>query len=320
MERRGNRKGAMTDTRPEHPDPVAPGKVALIGFGEAATAFAAGWRQAGIIPDLRAFDIKTAQGDAATAAAKWQDYESAGLAGCATQGEALDGAEAVFSLVTADQAHVAARAAAAAMAPGTLYFDCNSCAPDTKRASAAVIDAAGQFYVDVAVMAPVHPKRHRTPLLISGPHVQAAAPVLAALGMQAGVVPGDVGRASAIKMMRSVMIKGLEALVLECVLSARKAGVDGEVLASLDATFPGFDWPGRAAYMMERATSHGIRRAAEMREVARTVTDLGLPGGMAAASVGWHQAMGDLGLAPGPDDYRRRADTILAALQTGSDA
>ena len=99
-----------------------------------------------------------------------------------------------------------------------------------------------------------------------------------------------------------------------CRDSLTVAGVDGEVLASLDASFPGFDWPARAAYMMERTTTHGIRRAAEMREVAKTVADLDLPDGMARAITGWQQLMGDLGLPPGPGDYAARADAILAAL------
>jgi len=289
----------------------------LIGFGEAGGGFVQGWRQKAPALDILAYDIKTESRDNAVSAGKWQDYRNAGVTGCDTPADALGRAPAVFSFVTADQAQTAARAAAKVMQPGAFYFDCNSCAPDTKRASAAVLEAAGIKYVDTAVMAPVHPALHETPILISGPHAADAAPLLSALSMKARITPGDVGRASSIKMMRSVMIKGLEALVLECVLSARKAGVDADVLASLDASFPGFDWPARAAYMMERTTTHGIRRAAEMREVAKTITDLNLPGDMARAIVNWQQAMGDLTL---PDTgsaqgYDLRADAILAALE-----
>lgn len=288
----------------------------LLGFGEAGTAFCLGWTRD--IPEVRvsAYDKKTISQDKPVSAGKWQDYAKAEVQGCETPGEALGNATAVFSLVTADQAYNAACTAAPVMASGSFFFDCNSCAPDTKRASAKVIEAAGHLYVDAAVMSPVHPKLHQTPILISGPHVEQAKTMLDALVMRAEVAPGDVGHASSIKMMRSVMIKGLEALVLECVLSARKAGVDTEVLASLDATFPGFDWPGKAAYMMERTTTHGIRRAAEMREVAKTVTDLGLSGDMSLAIAHWQQAMGALGLGSGLTEYGARADAILAAMET----
>jgi 3-hydroxyisobutyrate dehydrogenase-like beta-hydroxyacid dehydrogenase len=310
----------MTTAATESTDHPLPDTLGLIGFGEAGAAFARGWRQAKPALALRVHDIKTDSSDAAVSGGKWREYSDFGVTGCATPAEALDGAGAVFSLVTADQAGAAAATAAGAMSAGGLFFDCNSCAPDSKRAAASVIEAAGMRYVDTAVMLPVHPDLHRTPMLICGPHSAEAAALLAALGMRADIVAGEVGRASAIKMMRSVMIKGLEALVLECVLSARKAGVDAEVLASLEATFPGFDWPARAAYMMERTTTHGVRRSAEMREVVKTVTGLGLSGGLSDATVGWQQAMGDLGLDPGPADYGARADAILAALSRKDDA
>ncbi len=291
--------------------------IALIGFGEAGQAFARGWHGEFQGLNIRAFDIKTGDSDATRA--KWNDYADAGIAGCETLGEALEGAGVVFSLVTPDQAFAAAQEAAGLLQPDALFFDGNSCAPGTKRAAQEDVETAGARYVDMAVMAPVHPKLHKVPLLVSGPHVQAALPVLTALGMQARLVPGAVGRASSIKMMRSVMVKGLEALALECILSARKAGVDQEILASLAVSFPGFDWPAKMAYDFERTTTHGLRRAAEMREVAKTVQELGLMNPMSQAIVQWQQAMGDLDLPQndsnlGKPDLGLRADAILDAL------
>ncbi len=210
--------------------------------------------------------------------------------GASTAPEAVAGAEAIFSVVTADQAHEAAIAALPGVGKGAFFFDCDSCAPQTKERTAKEVDAAGGRYVDVAVMAPVHPRLHRTPLLISGPHAKDAAPVLAALDMAADIHEGPVGSSSAIKMIRSIMMKGLEALVCECVLAGRKAGVIETVLDSLDDTYPGFDWRRRSAYMLERVMTHGVRRAAEMREAALTVDLLGLDGAMSRASVGWQQS------------------------------
>ena len=284
--------------------------VTLLGFGEAGQAFAKGWNSANVAPGLTAFDIKT--NAAETAQAKRDDYARLGVTGL----ESLAARDAVFSLVTADQAELAARDAAEHLAPGTLFFDCNSCSPGAKRRSAAVLEARGIRYVDTAVMAPVHPKLHQTPLLISGPHAEAAMAVLEGLDMKAKIAGPDVGTASATKMVRSVMIKGIEALTLECLLAGRRAGVDEAVLASLDASMPGWNWPERAAYNMERATTHGVRRAAEMREVARTVEELGLPSDMSRAIVEWQQRAGDMGLHldEGPEDYAARADRISNAM------
>ncbi len=288
--------------------------IAFIGFGEAADAFLKGWRS-GRLPVLgaTAFDIKT--DSPALAAAKWAEYERAGVSGRACVADALGGADVVFSLVTADQALAAAEAAAPHLKPEALYFDGNSCAPGTKRRAAESVHKAGGCYVDMAIMAPVYPGMHRTPVLLSGPHVEAALAAANALDMAATAVPGDVGAASANKMVRSIMMKGLEALVLECVLAGRRAGVDEAVLGSLEATYPGFGWKKRAAYMMERVMMHGPRRAAEMREVAVTVDELGLDGAMARATVEWQERVGALGLRAGEnEDYGTLADMILSCL------
>ena len=300
------------------------GSIAFLGFGEAARAFLDGWRSgAGFKARISAYDIKTDSPDAQVRAAKRADYAAANVLGASTAPEAVKGAEAVFSVVTADQAHEAALAALPGLARGALFFDCDSCAPQTKARTANEVEAAGGRYVDVAVMAPVHPRLHRTPLLISGPHVEAAAAALAALGMSASVHDGPVGAASSVKMIRSIMMKGLEALMLECVLAGRKAGVIETVLDSLDDTYPGFDWKTKSAYMLERVMTHGLRRAAEMREVALTVDLLGLKGEMSRACVGWQQAIGELGLRAAPaeaDDYGALADRILAKLDRAAGA
>jgi 3-hydroxyisobutyrate dehydrogenase-like beta-hydroxyacid dehydrogenase len=231
----------------------------LIGFGEAAQTFAAaaGWGAA-----VRAFDIKP---DVAR-------FAAAGITECKTAGEAIAGASQIVSLVTADQALSAARDAARHIAPGAMFFDMNSVAPETKCNAAAVITAAGGAYVDVAVMSPVNPARLAVPLLLSGPCAEDGVLALIALGFtNVRVVGNEVGRASSIKMIRSVMIKGQEALTAEMMLAADKADVVDEVLASL-----GDGWRDKAAYNLERMTTHGTRRAAEMEEVAKTLEALGV--------------------------------------------
>ncbi|GAB5461534.1 NAD(P)-dependent oxidoreductase [Hoeflea alexandrii] len=285
--------------------------LAIIGFGEAAEAFMSGWRERND-GAISCYDLKIGK------PGEREDLQlrgdRLGVRICGSQAEALAGAQAVFSLVTADQALVAAQDCAPHIPAGTVWFDCNSCSPGTKRQAAEVIEAAGGFYVDVAVMAPVHPKRHRTPLLVSGPGAVDAMPVLKALDMQPRHAGDAVGQASAIKMFRSVMIKGFEALTAECLLAARRAGVEAEVLHSLQASDPGIDWAKRSAYNLERMMVHGERRAAEMREVARTVTEQGLPSRMSDAITDWQAQIAGLGLAGGSADFGDRADRILKAI------
>lgn len=287
-------------------------RIGLVGFGEAAGAFLDGWGLGGS-GRVRAYDLKLT--DPATAGALTDRCRAAGVAACADPGMALAGAGLVFSLVTADQALSATEAVARHLAPGALWLDGNSCSPGTKRAAAAIVEAAGGAYVDMAIMAPVYPKRHRTPVLLAGPAAAEAGQQLAALGMIATVAGPRVGDASTIKMLRSVMVKGFEALTAECLLAAREAGVEEAVLASLQGSDPGVDWAARSAYNLERMMVHGVRRAAEMREVAATLRELGLPDRLAAATADWQAEVGGLGLAGGGDGLAGRADRILALMR-----
>ena len=285
--------------------------IAMIGFGEAARAFAGGWgeRTAG---RLAAYDIKCR--DAAARTAVEEAAVSLGVRCHADPAAALDTASIVFCLVTADQAPAAAQAAAPHLRGGALWLDGNSCSPGSKRAAAAVVEAAGGRYVDMAIMAPVHPALHRTASLLSGPHAEDAQAVLAGLDMNVRVAGGRIGDASSIKMLRSVMIKGFEALTAECLLAAYRAGVEEAVLASLQASDPGWDWARRGAYNLERMIVHGARRAAEMREVAATLRELGLPDRMAAATAVWQDEIAAFGLPRG-DDLADRVERILTKFE-----
>lgn len=276
------------------------------GFGEAATAFLDGWgtdRPA----HIAAFDVRSD-------VAMLSRYRHHGVTGSADASAAFSQAQAVFSVVTADQALAVATIAAPHLISGTLWLDCNSCSPDTKRRAADVITAAGGHYIDVAVMAPVHPKKHHAPLLVAGPDAAVAMALLTALDMRPTLVGDELGQASAIKMIRSVMVKGMEALSAECFVAARRAGVADAVLASLVASDPALDWPRRGAYNLERMMVHGPRRAAEMREVIVTLTDLGLDAGMSAAAAAWQDRVGALQADPGEEDLFTRAGLIADHL------
>jgi len=238
---------------------------ALIGYGEAGSTFAAGarWREG-----VTVWDRIPERREAAAAS---------GLYTSPSPADVLARAPLVLSLVTADQSLRAAQDYAPLLAPGALWCDMNSVAPDTKRAAARAVAAAGGRYIDVAVLAPVEPARLGVPLLISGDAADEARTMLRSIGFgNLRVVGSEVGCASAIKMIRSIMVKGIEALTDEMLAAAARAGVADEVLASLDASEKSKPWAERAAYNLERMTTHGLRRAAEMEEAAKTLTALGV--------------------------------------------
>ncbi|OAN73322.1 hypothetical protein A8B78_18540 [Jannaschia sp. EhC01] len=286
-------------------------QIAFIGMGEAGSALVQGWGAARA-GQIRAYDIKS--DDPATAAEIETRCAELGIHNCASAADAVAETDMVICTVTADQAGIAAQTGAKAISAGTYWLDLNSCAPSSKRTSAEVIEAAGGRYVDVAVMAPVHPKLNLVPCLIAGPHD--VTDMLRDLPMNVRRVEGPVGAASAIKMIRSIMVKGLEALTAECTLAAVAAGVEDEVFGSLLKSHPGTDWPRAAAYNFERAIQHGERRAAEMTEVAKTLADLGLPADVSEATIQWQQRLARAGVpAPHAPPEEGPLDVARALLE-----
>lgn len=265
-------------------------RLCFIGFGEAGQAFAAGLRGAGVTT-MAAWDILFPQPEGARLRAAGEEI---GVRLGTSAADAITGSDIVIAAVTAASSLEAAQQAKPHLEPEQFYLDINSVSPGRKQATDRHL-AGNARYVDVAVMAPVHPARHQTPVLLAGPHAEAIQSVMQELGMKPSVAGPEIGQAAAIKMVRSVMIKGMEALTAECFLAATRAGVEPQIIASLSKSFPTLDWPKIVAYNLERMANHGTRRAAEMEEVADTLRELGIDPHMATATVQRQRQMGALG-------------------------
>jgi 3-hydroxyisobutyrate dehydrogenase-like beta-hydroxyacid dehydrogenase len=287
-------------------------RVSFIGFGEAGQAIASGLHEAGI-ERIAAWDILFPQAEGARLQAAGQ---KAGIRLASSAADAVAQTDMVIAAVTAASSLEAARSVAPHLSGNPYYLDINSVSPGRKQETAKLLGDKAR-YIDVAVVAAIHPKRHRTPLLVAGPHAEAAAPLLREMEMELKVVGDAVGGAAAIKMIRSVMIKGIEALTLECFLAAARAGVLDEVTASLKNNYPGLDWAKLSEYNLERMASHGERRAAEMEESAATLRELGLDPLMVDATVRRQREMG----AVGKDDaVRQSLDQGRTAILSAIDA
>ncbi|MBX9876331.1 MAG: DUF1932 domain-containing protein [Beijerinckiaceae bacterium] len=253
--------------------------VAFIGFGEVGQTFARGLLANGA-DRIRAFDwlFGQTEGQRLEAAAQSIGVDRAASA------EALGPqARFVFSAVTADRTEAVAIEAARWLRPGHIFVDVNSAAPSTKQRAARAVEASGADYIEAAVMAPVLKPGIKVSILAGGPKAQSASEALNALGMNLTPVSDVVGRASAMKLCRSIVIKGLEALMVDCAAACEAWDVKDPVFASLNATFPSIDFHVLAADMRERVATHGVRRAAEMREVAEMLAAGGLAPGLASA-------------------------------------
>ena len=256
-------------------------RVALLGLGEVGSILAHDLTAGGGV-ELSAFDTKFRD-----STSRPSDTLRSGtrVRGAASAQDAVATAHVVISAVTAAENLAAARDASPGLKVASWFFDLNSVAPETRRQVARVIEASGGRYVEGAVMSPVPPRRIASPILLGGPHAEEFAPVAQALGFTgARFFSAETGRASAAKMCRSVIVKGVEALLAESLVAARHYGVEGDVLASLSDLFPDPDWSGKACYMISRSLQHGGRRAEEMEEVAKTVREAGLEPHMSEAT------------------------------------
>ncbi|MGE5148111.1 MAG: DUF1932 domain-containing protein [Candidatus Eiseniibacteriota bacterium] len=287
-------------------------RISVIGFGEAGGIFARAFVAAGV-PRVATYDIKFDAADGAPAMKK--AAKAAGIVACDTPEQAALGADVILAAVTASSALDAATAAATYIEPGQVYLDVNSVSPGTKQQAAERIERAGGRYVEAAVMASVPPYGARVPMLFGGKWGRMLAEHLQPLGMQIEVFDRDVGYVSAVKMCRSVMIKGIEALVVEAMTAAHEYGVEDQVIASLDETFPGLDWEKQAAYMASRVVKHGKRRAEEMREAAKAVADIGLDPLMASATAERQQWVADRIASTSFDGAKPTLDDLTRAFR-----
>jgi 3-hydroxyisobutyrate dehydrogenase-like beta-hydroxyacid dehydrogenase len=248
-------------------------QISFIGFGEVGSIFGHDFAAAGF--RVSTFDILlTSERSRPVVLAK---AKSANVRACDTLKDAVNGTDLVISAVTASSAADAARSAAAFLRGAQIYLDLNSVSPDTKRGIASILNETPATFVEAAVMAPVLPQRLKVPLLLGGAEAVTAAESLRAIGMNVRPISERIGVASAIKMCRSIIIKGLEAVTVESMFTARRYGAEKEVLESLAATYPGMGWNETLPdYLISRVAEHGKRRAAEMREAAQTVSEAGL--------------------------------------------
>jgi 3-hydroxyisobutyrate dehydrogenase-like beta-hydroxyacid dehydrogenase len=266
--------------------------LAFIGFGEAGQALAAGFRAEGVV-SIAAWDILFP--DPKGGARLRATAEELGVRVGRDAHDAVRGADIVFSAVTAASNLDAARQAARGLSARQFYVELNSVSPNRKREAAAIVGDNARF-VGMAVMAPVHPLRHKTPVLVSGPAAADIEPLLRRCGMEVDEAGKDVGDAAAVKMVRSVMVKGLGALTQECFLAARRAGVEERIIASLTQSYPMIDWAKFADYNLERMATHGLRRAAEMRDVCETLESLGVEPALTRGTAAREQRTGNAGL------------------------
>ncbi len=293
-------------------------RIGIIGFGEVGRIFAAGLNGKAGIASLAAWDTR------------WRDAppnpEDIAVLNAANthvmaSAEALcESSDLIISAVTAANTRAVIDALAPKVRTGLTVLDLNSASPGTKQACAEIVHARGGAYVEAGVMTSVPPYGIAVPMLLGGPHAAAFSAWANARGLSTTVASDTLGVASAIKMCRSIMIKGLEALIIESYTTARTYGVEDAMIPTLAETFPTIDWEKQGDYFFQRVVQHGARRTEEMREAAATVRETGLEPLMTTAIAdrqAWVVAQRKAGIvSPGNKPWREHADALIAARKT----
>jgi len=293
---------------------MAPPRLGFIGFGEAASLIAKGLGEEGLT-GIRAYDTKLE--DPKTCGLVNSRAKDAGVELAASAERLINGCDLVIAAVTSAVALEVAKQAAPFLKAHQIYIDINSVSPDVKKQVRLAVESAGARFVEVSVMAAVPKFGHKVPLVLSGPAAGQLIEVLSPYGMDMEDFGPEFGRAAAFKMFRSIMIKGMEALLLEMVLAASEYDIADRVLESVEKGYPGIDWSALATYLIGRTAIHGERRAHEMEEVSATLRSLGIDPIMAKAAATRIKWGGGFGLREdfgdeAPDSFHDVIEAIRA--------
>ncbi|MDA0998726.1 MAG: NAD(P)-binding domain-containing protein, partial [Proteobacteria bacterium] len=224
-------------------------RIGLLGFGEVARVFAEGF---------------VAGGATVTTYVRNPKPPLSGVRQLTDPAELTAASDAVLSLVTPPNAEAVAKMVAPHLTSRHLYIDFNSVAPESKIGIGNMTEAKGARYAEAAIMGAVPTFGIKAPVILCGPHAAEALALLKRFGFEAEDIGPEPGKASAVKMFRSIIIKGIEALLQECVLGAERYGAADRVLTSLTETYGTIDWNHLASFLIGRSAINGQRRADEM--------------------------------------------------------
>lgn len=297
---------------------LSPRVIALLGFGEAGSAIArglaaeGGWRgtpRPGDNAPRRLIAIDTALDQDARGTALGKQARALDVAIEDRYAEALRQADLVISAVQGEHALEAAEAAAPLLKKGAHYLDLCTVTGAMSDDNRAAIEGAGGRYIDIAVMGGFFKSGIKAPMLVAGEDVEPVVAWMNANGFEAKALGPRPGSASSVKMLRSVMMKGVEALAVESLVTAQRQGILEEVLACFsDADQVSFrDF---ITTLVQTHIVHAYRRWEEMGLVARTLRETGVEPLMTEAIEQSHRRTVDAAIAPADGKVPSLADAL----------
>lgn len=284
--------------------------IAFIGFGEVASRFAEALQSGGAT--VCAYDVLL---DAPDGQRRLGERARGAAPAFLPLRDCVARADIVLSTVTTDVALAAANQCLPHLHAGQAYVDLNATSPAMKREMAALVSGTGADFVEGAILPAVGVMGAKSQVLVCGAEGAATAAALNAMGLNFKDYGPDIGKASSFKMLRSVFSKGLEALLVECLLAGRRAGVADdlwrEIVATLDAA--SFEQVG-GNWVRTHGTAHH-RRYHEMVQVAGMLRDMGVDAPMTEGTVALFERSTRLDLKASFPSTPAAAGDVVAALE-----
>lgn len=267
-------------------------KLGLIGFGEVGSTLGRGFRDEGLI-EIAAYDKYAFDGPFSELIQS--RAEKANVPLVRSPQELVAQSELIIGVTPGSASVESAQAFAPHLTAAHLFVDFASTTPKVKQTVGAVLKESGVQIADASIMGTPHTDGHRLPILASGPAAQAFLDVMNPWGLKIEYVAGELGAASGIKIMRSVIAKGLEALLVECMLGARRYGIDQAVLASFDKFMATRSFTSMANFLITTGSIHAERRSHEAEMSADALIEAGVDPIMTRATVERLAWVNDLG-------------------------
>lgn len=269
--------------------------IGFLGFGEAAFYMAKGLKSEGY-PHLSAYDI------ALEASSPYKDTlelraVEAGVTFCSSLRELVAGNDVLVIAVPAAYTAATAEEALRHARRGQLFVDVTTALPDVKEAEETSFSKKGADYVDSAMLGPLPVYAHKVPMLASGRGAKKWRDLMTPFGMSIELVDGQAGTASRIKLVRSVFMKGLEALLVETLLFARRCGSEKVVLTSIAETLNKVPFEKTVERMVCADTIHSERRSFEVAESIHLMREVGIEPVVASGVRSRLQRSAETGLA-----------------------
>ncbi|VVM32955.1 DUF1932 domain-containing protein [Terribacillus sp. AE2B 122] len=287
-------------------------KLGFVGFGEAAYEMALGLHSEGI-DKFYAFDALLDEPSLSERIRERASEANVELVGSAN--EVLDLCTIVIAAVPANKTLEVARSLTDSFEENLVYVDVSAATPEVKKQVASVVEGKGSLFVDAAMLGPLPVYKHKVPISASGSGTDLFIENLANYGMQITKISDNPGDASALKLIRSIYMKGVVGLMVEFLEAAKTYGVEEPAIRSIDETMNAKTFVETMNRLVTGSALHAKRRAVELSGSIEMLQGSNLDASISIAAQKKLERLAELNI---PDRYKgSKPDTweeILALL------